>query len=118
MRPLIARTELLDVENERCLSMGRKLHFSVSDDREFVEVLTTTERRSLFGRRTQTLRVGRLGPVGSGMLKAAVIRDVAFRVRVVEVTPPHLRKANESGIMISVWGDEREIDIGAVGGGS
>ncbi|MDE3240349.1 MAG: hypothetical protein KGN33_15425 [Paracoccaceae bacterium] len=108
---------MLDAENEGALKMGRGLQFSASNDREFVEVLATTERRSLFGRRTQILRVGRLGPVGSAMLKAAVISGVAFRVRVVEVTPPQLRKANESGIMISVWGDDREIDMGAVGVG-
>lgn len=111
MRPIIHSTELLDTRHDELLTMGQRLDLTAGDTADEVEVWAEVTRRGLFRRRQQRVCVGRLDSIAARQIHGGIRAGASYRVRLVELIPPHLRAAGASGVIISVWGD---VDPGAL----
>ncbi|MDE3081521.1 MAG: hypothetical protein KGI94_15970 [Paracoccaceae bacterium] len=109
MHPIIQRTELLDARNDRLLTMGQGLELRPGDATDQVQVWAEVARPGFFRRRPRHVFIGQLGPEAAEQIHDGVKTGKFYRVRLVELIPPHLRKRGSSGVIVSVWGEETTV---------
>jgi hypothetical protein len=113
MQPLIHKAALRDIAlhvGRTGLSIGDEalLHL-LPDGRIGVFVRLTRRLLGLIPRRV-TVLAGTLGPQASALIRGAVDRQEALRIRIVGLTPEHLAgEGMGPEIHVSVWGDPRHL---------
>lgn len=102
MQILIYKTELMAVRSPNWLMPNDVVSLVAESD---VTIGAYVDRPpallGLISRRP--LRIGILGASARRMLSPALKNDLALRVRIVEVVPPHLSPTKQARVSISVW---------------